>query len=520
MSRGGKPTRAELEAIARTLRPGQQRAVGGGIYLRIDGEGRMRFQYRLRAAGAHSRNAGRTYDSWEDAERARRAALARKEAGTPEGKVRLRRLTLEAYASGYWWRGHVALNCELVTQLNYKQALKPIYEYFRGHRLEEISEETVDEFAAWLKQRKTGADGTLARSAYLRALDVLVRILNYAVENRVLTHNPATGARRRAHQRRRGEPKVKPVRRRDVRHPRIIERIRLAVRGRGLEPLMFRAAIDLIAWEGLRPSEALALRHHHWRDEYGPLPYLDVEAALKSIRGRLVDGKRKTETLHEPILWPAIAEELEELYELQGRPPLSARVLVNANGGAASWVNWRERLWYPALHRAGIARDPAAKAEGAFDPYTLRHTCATVMLHATKPGGGHYTAHEVARQLGHKASMTLDVYGHLMDDQTDVAGRTVDEIIRLARRHVWGPQPGDPDHVPLEHTLAAASRLTGLSHNALLGRAHRGGLTVRKRNGRYVVSHDELVSRGLADAEPPPEPQGGAVIPFRRRRAG
>ena len=196
MSRAGKPTRAELEAVASTLRPGQQRAVGGGIYLRVDGEGRMRFQYRLRAAGAHSRNAGRTYDSWEDAERARRAALARKEAGTPEGKVRLRRLTLEAYASGYWWRGHVALNCELVTQLDYKQALKPIYEYFRGHRLEEISEETVDDFADWLRKRKTDKDGNFARSAYLRSIDLLVRILNHAVENRVLTHNAAAGTRR------------------------------------------------------------------------------------------------------------------------------------------------------------------------------------------------------------------------------------------------------------------------------------------------------------------------------------
>jgi DNA primase len=65
-------------------------------------------------------------------------------------------------------------------------------------------------------------------------------------------------------------------------------------------------------------------------------------------------------------------------------------VLTNTKGGAVSWANWRQRLWYPALHRAGIADAPVASAKGAFDPYTLRHTCATVMLHASKPGGGHY----------------------------------------------------------------------------------------------------------------------------------
>jgi hypothetical protein len=300
-------------------------------------------------------------------------------------------------------------------------------------------------------------------------------------------------------------------------HPRVVERIRLGVRGRGLEPVMFRVAIDLMAWEGLRPSEAAALRHHHWRDEHGPLPFIDVEKAVKSVRGHLYEDERKTATLHEPILWPAIAEELEQLYERQGRPPLSAHVLTDTKGGLVSWSNWRKRLWYPALHRAGIAKKPEAKAKGAFDPYSLRHTCATVMLHASKPGGGHYTMHEVASQLGHKASMTADVYGHRMKDQTDVAGHTVDEIIRLARRHVWGPQPGDSDYEALEYTLAEVARATGLSHNKLLGRVHRGGLSVRKRDGLYVVSHDELVVRGLAA---PPKPDGATVIPFRRRSAG
>ncbi|MET0938072.1 MAG: hypothetical protein ABWY51_02460 [Gaiellaceae bacterium] len=61
--RAGRPPRAELEALAATLAPGQQRAVGGGIYLRLDGTGRMRFQFRLRAAGAQLDRARRTFRS-------------------------------------------------------------------------------------------------------------------------------------------------------------------------------------------------------------------------------------------------------------------------------------------------------------------------------------------------------------------------------------------------------------------------------------------------------------------------
>ena len=89
----------------------------------------------------------------------------------------------------------------------------------------------VDEFAVWLKARKTDKNGRIAGSAYLRTLDILVRILNHAVGNRLLEHSPEAGARRRTHKRRRGEPKVTPVHRRDVHHPGDVERIRRGVRG-------------------------------------------------------------------------------------------------------------------------------------------------------------------------------------------------------------------------------------------------------------------------------------------------
>ena len=47
----GAPSERELQRVERELKklePGAQKAVGGGIYMRLDRSGRRRFQFRLR----------------------------------------------------------------------------------------------------------------------------------------------------------------------------------------------------------------------------------------------------------------------------------------------------------------------------------------------------------------------------------------------------------------------------------------------------------------------------------------
>ena len=55
---------AEVERALRKLSPGSQRAVGGGVYLRLDRDGRRRFQIRVRTADGQT---GCTFDSWQEA---------------------------------------------------------------------------------------------------------------------------------------------------------------------------------------------------------------------------------------------------------------------------------------------------------------------------------------------------------------------------------------------------------------------------------------------------------------------
>ena len=66
------PSERELqrvEAQLRKLKPGAQKAVGDGVYMRLDCSGRRRFQFRLRQrTGNHS---GHTYDTWIEASQAR-----------------------------------------------------------------------------------------------------------------------------------------------------------------------------------------------------------------------------------------------------------------------------------------------------------------------------------------------------------------------------------------------------------------------------------------------------------------
>jgi hypothetical protein len=68
VSRRG-PSQTELDELRRTLKPGEQRRISEGVYVRRDGSGRLRFQTRHRLAGANPHSPARTFDAWEEADR-------------------------------------------------------------------------------------------------------------------------------------------------------------------------------------------------------------------------------------------------------------------------------------------------------------------------------------------------------------------------------------------------------------------------------------------------------------------
>jgi hypothetical protein len=119
------------------------------------------------------------------------------------------------------------------------------------------------------------------------------------------------------------------------------------------------------------------------------------------------------------------------------------------------------------------------------------------MARAERPEGGTYGRREVADQFGHTVGTLDRVYDHVLKDLDGLAGLTMDQVIRKARRHVWGPLPGDSDYQEIEHDLLGAAQLTGVSRNALAARIQRRSIPGSKRKGKCYVTEFDLAWHGL-----------------------
>jgi hypothetical protein len=108
-------------------------------------------------------------------------------------------------------------------------------------------------------------------------------------------------------------------------------------------------------------------------------------------------------------------------------------VVTTASGTVLRLPNWRRAVW-----------DPAIRAAGFFDltPHDLRHTAAS---RAVASGAN---VESVQRMLGHaSATMTLDVYSGLFDDDLSALAERMDAAARAATEDrvgaVWARPPTD-----------------------------------------------------------------------------
>ena len=88
--------------------------------------------------------------------------------------------------------------------------------------------------------------------------------------------------------------------------------------------------------------------------------------------------------------------------------------------------NWRKRHFRPAAIEAGA---PNGR------PYDLRHSFASLMLHEGRVG-----IVDLASQLGHSPTMTLNTYGRVIAELREAPKRSAAEQIERARRTPRGPQ--------------------------------------------------------------------------------
>lgn len=177
--------------------------------------------------------------------------------------------------------------------------------------------------------------------------------------------------------------------------------------------------VSLLGYEGLRPSEALALEERHIG-----LSTLLVEQRV--INGHVTVGLktsgRRARTHRSPRLYEPVREDLERHRAQLRRRGAERRLLFPGHEGGpwtpAEYRRWREQIFAPAVKRAGVELNR---------PYDLRHGCASLLLHARRP------VTEIGEHMGHTVATLSDYYSHLIRDLRDQDAVDVEQQIATAR---------------------------------------------------------------------------------------
>jgi integrase len=176
-------------------------------------------------------------------------------------------------------------------------------------------------------------------------------------------------------------------------------------------PVRYRPLIHVLAYGGLRWGEASALRRGRCNLDTG---LLLVAESISDVNGKVVFGQTKTYRARKTRIPEFLVEELR--IHLQGVEARSdALVFTAERGGPLRNANFRQRVWYPALHEAGLPR--------SIRIHDLRHTCASLLIRQ----GVHPKA--IQHHLGHSSiNITMDRYGHLLPDQFDDLASRLDLV--------------------------------------------------------------------------------------------
>jgi integrase len=173
--------------------------------------------------------------------------------------------------------------------------------------------------------------------------------------------------------------------------------------------------ISVLAYAGLRPGEALALKWGDIKDDTIRIARALSFGEEKSTK----TGKSRTVPMTTVLRW-----DLAMWRFACGRPPGDAYVFRGREG--LPWDEGRYRRWprftfKPAMAAAGLEPDVRV--------YDLRHHRASVLIQS----GANIV--EAARQLGHSPTVLLDTYAHVIDGVSSAAVDVEAEIVEARKRN-------------------------------------------------------------------------------------
>lgn len=226
-----------------------------------------------------------------------------------------------------------------------------------------------------------------------KAHRVLSMILAAAVKDGRLSRNPAEGV---------SLPRVQSTEKRYLTHGQVEKLADLV----GPD---WRLLVLFLAYTGLRWGEAAALR----------VSRLDllrrraiVAESVTPVNGELVWGPTKGHERREVPIPKFLVRELEA--HLEGKGPDSL-VFLGPRGGVVRAKVFQRAALNAAAETMGLS------VPRPLHPHELRHTAASLAI----ASGADVKV--VQQMLGHKsATMTLDLYGHLLPDRLDVVADAMD----------------------------------------------------------------------------------------------
>ncbi|WP_170179083.1 tyrosine-type recombinase/integrase [Solirubrobacter pauli] len=318
-----------------------------------------------------------------------------------------------------YWPKDAKRNLALNTRKSYLSVwyvhLKPRL----GHlQMRQLNPPTVQIFREQMEEDGVGTSTTK------RAMAILQAVCRYALSKGEIVSNPVKDVRKPTVRRALAVHAIAPAQVETLRTLLLDGYVELRPQADGTAKQVRHAPdpvaamlVSLLAYEGLRPEEALALE-----DRHAGKATLLIEQ--KNIDGQIEAGQKTGKPPRSPALWAPVRTDLAS-YRLatRRRTARDGRQFLIQRADGEPWReydyrNWRKRVFKPAVAAAGL---PITR------PYDLRHACASLMIHAGKP------LTEIAEHLGNSVAVLSQTYSHVIKDMRDEPSAPVSETIVSAR---------------------------------------------------------------------------------------
>lgn len=337
----------------------------------------------------------KTFKTKVEAERFERSVRHRLDTGTYRDP-RLARITFKQWFDR-WWPTIESSDRAPNTIAQYENLLRLHVVPHLGHR--RLGDLRRIDFEEWLGTLRKGG---LSPSTVRTSRTLAGMAMAAAVDSGVIAANPLAGLRLMSG-------------RSTVQHALTAEQVETLVAAFGDR---YQALVLLLAYGGLRPGEALALKRRHLDD----LGQLTVEGAQVEHRGKLIDGSTKTRKARIVPLPTTVVKKLREHMNRYTDSDPEAPIFTTDKGARVRLSNFRADEWK-------MARDKAKLPEWA-TPYVLRHTAASLMAQRGVP------VTTAAAVLGHDPAIYLRTYAHLYPGDL----RSAADALEAARSDAKSPR--------------------------------------------------------------------------------